>query len=213
MRTFWILVAVALLAGCSSNQPAPAPPTEPDTHQTSQEPPKTEDPLYTQIHSGLFQADAAVKKISDALDLAREIQGKVTGDMAQPMKDMVQELDKDGSSLQDSVGGEPPTEEQVKQSPAKYQGQRDLLVDEINKVLKSIREQAGVADNLDQPAVKTSAAKLGSLFDEIIDDLVGARTALGGKEPELQDTPDTGDTNQQIPGFNPNSAGTTTGGG
>ncbi|HWA83444.1 MAG TPA: hypothetical protein VG820_08435, partial [Fimbriimonadaceae bacterium] len=185
MRTIWILVAAILLAGCSNdNQPAPAPPTKPDSPQTSQEPSKPEDPLYTQIHSGLFQADAAVKKIADALDLSRDIQGKVSGDMVQPMKDMVKELDKDGSSLQDSVGTEPPTEDQVKQSPAKYQGQRDLLVDEINKVLKSIREQAGVADNLDQPAVKASAAKLGSLFDEIIDDLVGARTALGGKEPE-----------------------------
>lgn len=212
MRALWIpILAMILVAGCSSDSPAPPPPGKPDTPQTAQEPPKQEDPLYAQIHSGLFQADSAVKKISDALDLARAVQGKVTGDMVGPMKDMVQALDKDGSSLQDSVGSEPPTEDQVKQAPAKYQAQRDLLIEEINNVLKSIREQAGVADNLADPAVKKDAAQLGDLFNRIIDDLVGARAALGGKEPEIPDTPDTGDTNQLPPGFNPNSAGTTGG--
>lgn len=214
MRALWILVLAVMLAGCSNDAPAP-PSGKPDAPPTTQEPPKQEDPLYAQLHSGLFQADAAVKKISDALDLARAIQGKVTGEMVGPMKDMVQALDKDGSSLQDSVGNEPPTEDQVKQTPAKYQAQRDLLVDEINNVLKSIREQAGVADNLGDAAVKKDAAKLGDLFNRIIDDLVGARTALGGTEPEMPDSPgpSAGNTNQPPPGFNPNSAGTTTGGG
>ena len=214
MRIAWLLCFVALLAGCSSN-PTPPPQTQSGSGQnadtTAEIPPTAPDPLYEQIHSGLFQADAAVKKLGDALDLAKEMQKNAKGALAQAMPDIVNTIDDSGQALASLTGAEAPKPEDVAANKAKFETKRADLINQIGDILHDIRDQedaaADQADNGDSD-IRPIAKKLDELLLQIMDDLKGALTALGAKDPGEQTTPDTGDTNQKPPpGFDPNSAG------
>jgi len=211
MRAGWIAtLALVVACGCSSNTSTTPSDNTPPVDTPTATPPAKPDPLYDQLHSGLFQADAAVKKLGDALDLAHDMQKKATGPFVEAMKDVVATIDDSGSSLAALTGGEPPTADQVAQNKAKYETQRSDLVNKIGDLLKDMREQEdAAADMVDNgnPEIQKLAKRLDDLLLQIIDDLKGALTALGGTDESLQNAPDTGDTNQKpAPGFNPNSA-------
>jgi hypothetical protein len=181
MKVLLPLLASLLAFGCAS---AP-----PDTSSTTKEEPVVEAPptvtkseIFDQLHSGLFQADAAVKKIGDALDIARDVQSKVTPDLVDALKDMVATLDDAGAGLADATGGDAPTEAEVKADEGTYKSMRDRLVVLIDDTLKNIREQVGVAADLAEngPEItKKSCAKIDLLLNQVIDDLVGALEGLG----------------------------------
>lgn len=203
MRWLFGIVLAAAIAGCSNSPPPAAEPKE--AKQDFPAPEATieqKDPLYEQLHAGMFQADSVVKKLGDALDIAKALQAKAKGDLVAPMKDMVAVLDDAGSSLAELSGGDPPTEEQVKKAPGTYQGKRDLLVKAVNDALHDLREQEGVAASLAEegpPDGVKQFAELDKLLNACIDDLLGTLSALGGHEDSSQPTPDTGDTNQKPP--------------
>ncbi|MFI5386398.1 MAG: hypothetical protein ACHQ50_09790, partial [Fimbriimonadales bacterium] len=214
MKGLWMLLVSGALLGCSSEAPAPA--TKGST--PAQETPAPEatvevkDPLYEQLHSGLYQADAAVRKIADALEVARGMQDKATDAYAEAMKNVVATIDDAGASLAALTGGDPPTLEQVKADHAKFVARRASLINQMSDILRDMREQQDAAGDMADNGpteIRARAKKLDGLLTEIIDDLSGALTALGAKDQSLQNAPDTGDTNQKPPtGFDPNSAGT-----
>lgn len=210
MRVVWILCLALFIAGCSNNAPAPKDSTPVEETPPAQSAPAKADPLYEQLHSGLFQADAAVKKLADALDIAQDMQKKATGSFAEAMKDVVATIDDSGHSLAALTGGEPPTAEDVANNRSKYQAQRADLINQISDILKDMRDQDDAADSMadiGNPEIQKPARHLDELLLQIIDDLKGALAALGAQDQSLQNTPDTGDTNQKPPpGFDPNSA-------
>jgi hypothetical protein len=181
MRPLALLLGLVVF-GCSSTPPASTGSQKEEA--AVQEAPVTKVMLYEQLHSGMFQTDAAVKKVIDALDLARAIQAKATPDLAEAIKDMIDALDAAGAALADASGGEPPTQEQVDADEALYRSKRDRLVTVIDGTLKDIREQMGVAADLAEngpDAMKNGCAKVDILLNQVIDDLVGALDGLGVK--------------------------------
>jgi hypothetical protein len=184
MKVLLLLLASLILVGCEGAPPSAAPTI--DSERTREEPEvQTTGVLYEQLHSGLFQADAAVRKIGDALDIAREIQAKVPPDLAEAMRDMVATLDDAGALLSDATGGDPPTEAQVKADETAFISKRSRLIVLVGNTLKQMREQMGVAADLADsgPAsIQKSCAKVDALLNQVIDDLLGSLEALGAKE-------------------------------
>lgn len=209
-----LLLQLLALVGCSSDAPK-SPNEPPPKHEETVEPPKVEpkDPLFDQLHSGLFQADPAVKKLAEAVSLVKDIESKSTGNLQGYLKEtMIPTLDDAGATLADMTGEDPPTMEQIKADHPKYAAKRDTMINQISDLLRDVREEADAADDMATtapPETLKESKRLNQLLSEIIDDLSGALSALGGKEEKPQSQVDTADTNQKVPGFDPNSAGTT----
>jgi|GEM_PF-2950672 len=200
MRLVCVLCTALLLVGCSNNAPAPQDTQPAEETPPAQTTPAKADPLFEQLHSGLFQADAAVKKLGDALDVAQDMQKKATGAFTEAMKDVVATIDDSGHSLAALTGGEPPTAEDVASNRSKYEAQRADLINQIGDILKDMREQEDAAADMTDngnPEIQKPAKHLDELLTQIIDDLNGALSALGGKDESPQNAPDTGDSSQK----------------
>lgn len=197
MRAGWAIFVALVLAGCSHAPSAPPPgriaaPGTPASERTS---------LYEQIHSGLYQLDSAVKKIADASDTARNIQDKAKGQWLTDIKGFATALDNAGSALAEKAGGEPPTEDQVAKKAAQYETKRKELIDLINDVLGDMKEGENLASSIATTApaeLKQDGAHLDQVLLQLIDDLRGALSTLGGQE-DGEGPPDTADTNQKPP--------------
>src|ERR1044072_2114036 len=140
------LLAIALV-GCSPE----VPPAEPEPQPTVDKPVEPEPPksaVYDQLHSALFQADAALSKVREALDALQQVHSKNPPEIAEDLKDMAATLDDTGATLADRVGEElPPIEEVAKDEP-KFKGKVTELRGMIDDVLVDLREQEGVAASL-----------------------------------------------------------------
>ena len=200
MRVALALLVVTAVIACGKTSPQVSASNAPPAVSPKSEGQST---LYDQLHSGLFQADAAVKKLADAVDLAGEIEGKSKGDLAASIKnEMIPTLDDAGSTLASLTGDELPSAEDVAKQDATFQKRRADLIQKVNDILKDVREQEGSASDMalnQPPAIGDSAKRLDALLSEIIDDLLGALDGLGGKEEGAQNEPDTADTNQKPP--------------
>lgn len=160
------------------------------------------DALFEQLHAGLFAADPAVKKIGDAVDIARELEAKVTPDLVAGTKAMAEVLDHSGAALAEKTGEDPPSEDAVKKDPAKYKQKRDQLIATLKVVLHDIRDQEGIAAAFAlnaAPDIKKLGASLDEALTGVIDDLEGALASLGAPLDGAQERPDTGDPGQKPP--------------
>lgn len=143
-----------------------------------------EDQLYEQLHSGVFQLEAALDSIEESLKEAKGT--KATGNAKGSLTDIVNDIDSAGSSLAEEVD-DAPAKEAVAADMKSFEAKRKKLCDLVNDSLHDLRDARGIVDSLAEDGKDSPLENVGAKIDVAIDDLKGALDALGGKDEEPGD--------------------------
>lgn len=183
MKLLVALIFAVTLVGCSNppTDPEPLAQTPPAKSEAPAEVDPPMSPIYDQLHSAMFQADAAVGKLRQALDIAHQVETKLPPDIAEDIRDMIATLDDAGASLADRVGEELPKPEEVAKSEGKFKGKMTDLKILVDDILVDLREQEGVAASLVEmgPAdTSKDFGKIDELLNQAIEDLLETKKTL-----------------------------------
>lgn len=166
------LIGAFFLLGCGDKKQG-----TPEGGTTLPENATPADKLYEQLRGGIFQIDASLGSIEDALKEAKEFSASGE-DIRQSLEDIQASIDSAGEILAEEAAVQPEKNGDV----STYDKRRVKLTELVNDALHDLRDARGIVDSLggeDEPGPLES---VGVKIDVAMDDLRGALEALGGKE-------------------------------
>ena len=165
------LLGVLALLGCGDKKQAPSGTTTLPENATPA------DKLYEQLRGGIFQIDASLGSIEDALKEAKATSPS-TEDIRQSLEDIQASIDSAGEILAEEAAVQPEKNGDV----SSYDKRRAKLVELVNDALHDLRDARGIVDSLAGEDDLGPLEPVGVKIDVAMDDLRGALEALGGKE-------------------------------
>lgn len=165
------LLGVLALLGCGDKKQGPSGTTTLPENATPA------DKLYEQLRGGIFQIDASLGSIEDALKEAKA-SSQSTEDIRQSLEDIQASIDSAGEILAEEAAVQPEKNGDV----SSYDKRRAKLVELVNDALHDLRDARGIVDSLGGEDDLGPLEPVGVKIDVAMDDLRGALEALGGKE-------------------------------
>jgi hypothetical protein len=151
----------------------------------------TPDKLYDAVHSGNFQVGAAVDSIEVALKQARELKKTMPKAIVPGLEEVAAQLDSVGADLAEHAG-EPPTSEDVKADPDKFEKERLAALQDLEDAKNALTEAASQLESMMENQPDEVFEKLDSLtrlIEAALDDVAGAIAAYSGTAPPEPDAP------------------------
>lgn len=169
-------VALGLGLACRPQEPSVA--VQP-TAETSygREPDNPDAALEEQLRQGAVQMTAAGDSIQSALDEAKRVASKLSGDAKEAAQDVVDFLDSAGASVADA-SADAPDEDAVKKDFAAADDERKRRIGIGNDAYRDLEQALGTVNDL-----RELLEGLGTLHDLVtlaVDDLGDAIEAFGG---------------------------------
>lgn len=165
------LIAVFALLGCGDKrEEVSGPNTLPDNATPA-------DKLYEKLRGGVFQIDASLGSIEDALNEAKAANPS-TGDIKQSLEDIEASIDSAGEILAEEAAVKPEKNGDI----PSYEKRRVKLVEMVNDALHDLRDARGIVDSLAGENDLGPLEPVGVKIDVAMEDLRSALKTLGGEE-------------------------------
>jgi hypothetical protein len=172
------LVGAFAFIGCNGeggNKPGNGGPSNvPPVSQTPAE------KLYGQLHSAVYQLNAALDSIEEALKEAKASQAP-TIDLKQSLEEISASIDSAGETLGDEAAEEP-DKAKVAADMKAAETRKSKLIQLVNDALHDLRDARGIVDSLASESDAGPLENVGLKIDQAMDDLRGVLEELGGKE-------------------------------
>lgn len=165
------LIAAFALVGCAEKKEIASGPTPLPDNATPA------DKLYEKLRGGVFQIDASLGSIEDALNEAKAANPS-TGDIKQSLEDIKASIDSAGEILAEEAAVKPEKNGDI----PSYEKRRVKLVELVNDALHDLRDARGIVDSLAGEDDLGPLEQVGVKIDVAMEDMRGALRALGGEE-------------------------------
>lgn len=165
------LIAIFVVLGCGDKKEnVSGPTTLPDNATPA-------DKLYEKLRGGVFQIDASLGSIEDALNEAKGTKAS-TGDIKQSLEDIEASIDSAGEILAEEAAVKPEKNGDI----PNYEKRRVKLVEMVNDALHDLRDARGIVDSLAGENDLGPLEPVGAKIDVAMEDLRSALKTLGGEE-------------------------------
>ncbi len=135
--------------------------------------------LYESIHSAHYHLEVAAVSVSGAYEqLQRILSASGKGERANALQEVNEYLDGVGEQVAELLAG-PPTREQVRAEPARYQESRRRSKESVSDALTDLDSAIGIAQSLLDSSPSDSLTKLVDMLNGAKDDLQAVLSAYG----------------------------------
>jgi chromosome segregation ATPase len=167
-------------SGCRDSQAAPEVAGETPVAESAERSTKQ----YEDYRAGLFQIDAALTVLQDALRDAEKLRPEAKGDLREALLDLNDFLDSAGATLAD-ISAPMPSREEYEKNFKSFDEDRLKAIEKLTDSLQDSRNALGTLTQLEEASTNLRAAfeALSGAVEEAVDAQEEAIRAFGGQLP------------------------------